>query len=61
MINQEEKFKCPVCGSEAHTWHNAYYEENSKLFKTNKSYIAQCNTANNYVLLNILKNETNYQ
>ena len=54
MIDEKIKiqYKCNVCNSDKHVWHEVYYEEFSKLKKAERSYISWCNKVKTYVLAN---------
>ena len=47
---QNLKLICPLCNSKTHDWRDAYYDSGSLLKKTEKQFIAHCQSTNQYVL-----------
>ncbi len=46
------KLVCPLCKSKTHDWKDAYYDSGTVLKKTEKQYIAHCQSTNQFVLSN---------
>lgn len=42
---------CPFCKNKSHKWYRAYYENGSRLIKTERNYLAWCKGKNDYVLI----------
>ena len=50
--NKDIRLICPLCNSKTHEWKDVYFDSESVLKKTEKQYIAHCQSTNQYVLSN---------